>query len=147
MSNPVGRPKKYQTKEELSALIEEYFNKCDNRVVTKFSAQHGAFDVKEPEPYTMSGLAYWLGIDRDTLLRYSKEEEFYGTIKEARARVHADVERRLMETNPTGAIFNLKNNFGWVDKTESEVKQSTELKLSVEDMPEDKDLLGLLKNK
>ena len=68
----------------------------------------------------MSGLALALGVDRKTLLTYSKKDEFLPTIKEAKERVHQDVETRLMEKNATGAIFNLKNNFDWKDKSEVE---------------------------
>lgn len=117
MANPVGRPLAFKTVEELDQKIDEYFDWCDNRIQTVYSKKSdGVIEVNNPAPYTMSGLASWLGIDRDTLLRYSKKEDFYGTIKAAREKVHADVETRLMENNATGAIFNLKNNFGWRDE-------------------------------
>ena len=39
----------------------------------------------------------------------------------ARDKVQEDVENRLMETkNEKGAMFNLKNNIGWKDKSEIE---------------------------
>jgi hypothetical protein len=67
----------------------------------------------------MSGLARRLGVDRETILNYSKKEQFFGTIRAAREKVHEDVETRLMATrNEKGAIFNLKNNFGWKDQQE-----------------------------
>jgi len=59
-------------------------------------------------------------MDRDSLLNYGKNEEFFGTVKEAKMRIQAFIEQRLYENNPTGCIFNLKNNFGWKDKTETE---------------------------
>ena len=47
---------------------------------------------------------------------YRKRWQFGNAIREARERVHEDVETRLMSTkNEKGAIFNLKNNFGWRD--------------------------------
>ena len=120
-SNPVGRPLIFKSPEDLEQKIEEYFTYCDNRIRHVFDKKSGSvIEVIDPEPYTMSGLAYALGIDRDTLLNYSKKEEFFGTLKKAKDKVHSDVERRLMESNPTGAIFNLKNNFGWKDRTEVE---------------------------
>ena len=77
----------------------------------------------DPEPYTMSGLAIRLGMDRQSLLNYSKKEKFFGTIKKARARVEADVEKRMSskDTFTPGLIFNAKNNFGWKDKTETDI--------------------------
>lgn len=122
--NPVGRPLLFKNKEELSKLIDEYFDWCDNRTRSVYIKELGDnMEISSPAPYTMSGLARRIGIDRDTILNYSKKEEFFGTIKAARERVQEDVETRLMETsNQSGAIFNLKNNFGWKDKTEQDVK-------------------------
>ena len=127
-SNPVGRPPLYKDAEELSIIIDEYFDWCDNRVKSVYIKELGDnMAISSPAPYTMSGLARRLGIDRDTLLRYGKKDEFYGTVKAARERVQEDVETRLMETsNQSGAIFNLKNNFGWKDKTEQDVTSNGE---------------------
>lgn len=129
MAEPVGRPLKYKTVEELSKAIDEYFDYCDNRIQQVYSKKSdGVIEIINSAPYTMSGLAYAMGIDRDTLLNYSKKEEYFGTIKSARDKVHSDVEQRLMENNARGAIFNLKNNFGWKDKTEVDTNISGELK-------------------
>ena len=49
-----GRPLKYKTAEELDKAIEQYYADCQ----------------KQMRPYTMSGLAVALGIDRKTLLNY-----------------------------------------------------------------------------
>ena len=120
-ANPVGRPLAFKTPEELETKIAEYFAFCDNRIQQVYSPKsEGVIEVINPAPYTMSGLALSLGLDRRTLLDYSNRDEFLPTIKAAREKVHADVETRLMEKNATGAIFNLKNNFGWVDKTETD---------------------------
>lgn len=120
--HPGGRPMKYKDIKELQTAIDEYFDWCDNRIRTVYSKKSdGVIEIIDAAPYTMSGLASHLGIDRDTVLNYSKRDEFFGTIKAARERVHADVEQRLMEGNATGAIFNLKNNFGWKDRTEQDI--------------------------
>jgi hypothetical protein len=118
-----GQPMKYQTVEALEAAINEYFDYCDNRIQQVYSAKQDAvIEIVNPAPYTMSGLALSMGIDRGTLLNYSKNDKFFSTIKAARERVHADVEQRLLGTsNQTGAIFSLKNNFGWHDKTEQDI--------------------------
>lgn len=112
-----GRPMKYQSEAQLQEAIDDYFDQCDNRIVQVFSKKIGdVVEINDPEPYTVSGLAYAMGVDRDTLLNYAKDERFFGAIKRAKNKVHLDVERRLMERNATGAIFNLKNNFGWKDE-------------------------------
>ena len=111
MANPVGRPLKYKTVEEMQKVIDEYFNWCDNRTKKIYDEKKGAeYMISDPAPYTMSGLANRLDMDRRTLLDYSNRDEFLPTIKRARERVHEDVETRLMDKAPTGAIFNLKNN-------------------------------------
>jgi hypothetical protein len=133
---PVGKPPAFTSPEQLQKLIDAYFAKCDARVSTRFDKDGEPISTLNPEPYTMSGLALSMGFDRQTILNYSKKDEYVGTIKAARQKVEADVERRLMETsNQTGAIFNLKNNFAWVDKQESDVnaKVSTTITVASED--------------
>jgi len=60
---------------------------------------------------TLSGLAYHLDIDTETLRNYGKKDDFFGIVKRARQRVEIALEERLYENAPTGAIFNLKCNF------------------------------------
>lgn len=124
MSNPVGRPLKYKTAKQLEEAIDDYFDYCDNRMTSVYIKEVGDnVQISNPAPYTMSGLAYKLGIDRNTLLSYGNNDNFSALIKQARMKVQVDVEQRLMEgKNQAGAIFNLKNNFGWVDKTEVDNK-------------------------
>ena len=128
-----GPPLKYKTKEELKEVIDRYFDYCDNRLVQGYDNKtNEQFAYISPEPYTMSGLAYSIGLSRQGLLDYSNRDEFLDTIKDARRKVETDVERRLMEGKAqTGAIFNLKNNFGWKDK--SEIDQNIRIPKSILD--------------
>ena len=127
-----GRPPAFESAEQLQQLIDAYFAKCDARVTTKFDKDGNMTATSNPEPYTMSGLALSVGVDRQTILNYSNKDNFFGTIKAARSKVEQDVERRLMETqNQTGAIFNLKNNFNWVDKSESDVNAKVSTTITV----------------
>jgi hypothetical protein len=118
-----GKPLKFKTVKELQDKIEEYFDNCDNRLVHGYDNKtNEQFAYISPEPYTMSGLAYALDLSRQGLLNYKHRGEYLDTIKKARRRVQTDVERRLMEGKATvGAIFNLKNNFGWKDKKETDI--------------------------
>ena len=118
-----GRPLIFKSIAELQEKIDEYFSWCDNAVKTIWDEKKGIEQViSYPAPYTMSGLARRLGVDRDTIVNYSHREEFFPTIRAARERVHEDVETRLMSTrNEKGAIFNLKNNFGWKDETKADI--------------------------
>ncbi len=108
----VGRPKAFKSVEEVEEKIEAYFNYCEEK----------------EKPYTMSGLAYYLGIDRKTLLNYSKNEEYFHTIKKARDKVQMQLEECLYRLgNNSGVIFNLKNNFDWKDKMEVEKTDMTKV--------------------
>jgi len=121
MIGKVGKPLKFKTVKKLQDAIDEYFLFCDNRISHFYSAKaDGVVDVSDPAPYTMSGLARALGISRQCLMEYSHRGKYGDAVKKAREKVHEDVETRLMEKNAVGAIFNLKNNFGWKDRTELE---------------------------
>ena len=100
----VGRPKAFKSAEEVEEKINAYFNYCEEK----------------EKPYTMSGLAYYLGISRQTLVNYSNQDQFFDTIKKARDRVQMQLEENALsnKANPTFTIFNLKNNFDWKDKIE-----------------------------
>jgi len=132
---PAGRPPKYNSVEELQEVIESYFSELvmeiDGKIISK--------------PRTMSGLARALGMSRQALCDYSHKDEFLDALKEARQRVEEDVETRLMSgVAATGCIFNLKNNFGWRDKTEmdhttngKEIKQVQPVYVSKDDNTSD----------
>lgn len=101
---------KYKTQEQLQEGIDAYFKMCDEK----------------DKPYTMSGLALALGIDRATLVRYGDKDLFANQIKEAKAKVEAMLEENLYRLgNNSGIIFNLKNNYGWKDVIEN--KNTTEI--------------------
>lgn len=120
--HPGGRPLLYKTPEEMQKAIDEYFDWCDNRIMTIYDEKKGTdITINHPAPYTMSGLARRLGMDRRSLIEYQERDQFFLTIKAARERVHEDVETRLMEKQATGAIFNLKNNFGWKDESKTDI--------------------------
>lgn len=110
MTHPGGRPLKYESPEELDKAIQEYFDK---------DAYIEMGDAKVFAP-TVEGLSYHLGMTRQTLLNYGEKEQFFDTIKRAKQRIGVALEQRLYGNNVTGIIFNLKNNFGWKDKTETE---------------------------
>jgi len=96
-----GRPLAYSDPKKLQADVDKYFK-------------------EEPQP-TLAGLAYALGIDRQTLYNYEDKEQYFDIIKRARDKVASTYETRLIYgSQPTGVIFALKN-MGWKDKTESEI--------------------------
>ena len=72
------------------------------------------------KPYTMSGLAYSLDIDRRTLINYAERDLFFTQIKKAKQKVQAQLEENALmgKGNAVFTIFNLKNNYGWKDNIE-----------------------------
>lgn len=111
---PIGNQnaKKYKDENELKKLIDKYFNECDDK----------------EKPYTMSGLAYALDIDRTTLVNYGEDELFSTLIKKAKNRVQAQLEENALigKGNSTFTIFNLKNNYGWKDSIDAKVETNVD---------------------
>lgn len=104
MRKRTGRPKKYTKKEEIEGKIEEYFNNCDIH----------------NKPYTVTGLGLALDMSRQDLINYSKDKEFFDTIKKAKLKIENYLEEHLVtDSSVTGIIFNLKNNYNWKDKQEN----------------------------
>lgn len=99
----MGRPRKYDSEEELEEAIAKYFESLTDHEV--------------PHPPTMAGLAYALGFaSRQSLYDSEKDERFSYTIKRARLLIEGWYEERMSGNSPTGAIFWLKNHAGYTDK-------------------------------
>lgn len=128
ISNKGGRPLKFKTPEELEAKIEAYYEWA------KENKKH----------ITVTGLAWFLDTNRQTLLDYESEdsslfktvpidvrERFIDAIKKAKARIEMEYEESLYNKNSAvGAIFTLKNNYNYVDKQEVAQKvENIEVKL------------------
>lgn len=78
--------------------MDGYFQLCD----------------QQDRPYTISGLSLFLGVTRQTLLNYSRKEEFFDTIEAAKQRCETFAEEHLFRGGAvTGAMFNLRCNYGW----------------------------------
>jgi hypothetical protein len=122
--NKVGRPLKYKTVKALEEAVQDYFDYCDNRMMSVYVKDLGdSIQVANPAPYTMTGLARALNLSRQALMEYSGRDGYGDTIRRSRQRVEEYAETMLYEgKNATGVIFNLKNNFGWVDQTQVDNK-------------------------
>lgn len=102
MSNPVGRPLKFESVKQLSEVADRYF------------------DETPEEEWTITGLALALDTTRETLMDYENKDEYSDTIKKYKLRVHNAYEKDLRKKGRSGDIFALKN-FGWKDKTEQDI--------------------------
>lgn len=104
----MSRPLIFETPEELEKKIKEYFDDADMRGV----------------PYTVEMLSVFLDVDRKTLINYKNREKFFPVIKKAMLKIQANhVEQGLSgQTQSAFAIFIGKNNFGYTNKEEVELK-------------------------
>lgn len=113
---------KYKTAEELQGKVEEYFLTC----------------YQNQRPYTISGLALWLGLSTQTLRNYEKtygDTEYADIIKIAKQRVEEFAEKSLYENGKTtGAKFVLQNNFGWSDKQDVNLSGEVSQIVKLEDV-------------
>lgn len=109
---PAGRPPVFKKPEDMQKAVDEYFAECE----------------KKEKPPLVSGLAFHLGISTEALRNYEGKEEFLATVKRAKQRIEIALEENLHGNAVTGTIFNLKNNFGWKDKTETEGTQTVTVK-------------------
>lgn len=118
----MARPKLYTDVQKMQEIIDKYFIDCDEK----------------DKPYTMSGLAYALDMDRKSLLNYSKDEKFFHTIKKAREKVEQQLEENALsgKANATFTIFNLKNNYGWIDKQEIDSNNKNKITI-INSLPKD----------
>lgn len=138
-----GRPLKFQTVKELQEAIDNYFASLyeptfDMWGNPRINKTTGEQMLKKVNVATVTGLAVALDTTRDLLLDYENGkhdgkdltidqlaenqqiDDFSDTIKKAKLRIYADTEQQLYKGKAVGAIFSLKNNYGWVDKTVTE---------------------------
>lgn len=118
---PMGRPRKWDSVADLQAQIDEYFDS------TPLGEQ------------TITGLALHLGTNRETLCNYERSENFFDTIKTAKARIEHAYEMRGLDKGGAFDIFRLKN-MGWKDKYE----QSVTVNKTVDDLT-DEELMEIAK--
>lgn len=132
MPHAGGRPLHFKSVEELQKQIDEYFKSCWTQKIDMFgnpvflkNKDGKKTDEKvmvQSKPYTITGLAVFLGTNRETLMNYEEKEEYFDTIKRAKEICHTYAEESLfIGKNPAGAMFNLKNNYGWKDQTQTDI--------------------------
>lgn len=101
-----GRPLKFESVEQLEDKISIYLDDC----------------MEKKRPLTVTGLALALDTTRETLLDYEEKDEFSYTVKRAKLIIQNYVEEYLFNgKNVAGAIFNLVNNYGWTNKSQTDV--------------------------
>ena len=97
-----GRPRKYNTPEELFDKAKEYFQWAEDTQKGKYAEAH---------------LRLWLGFSRSNWRDYKQNPVFSHVIDIIDSILEGDSEQRLMWAGSTqGAIFKLKNKHGWKDE-------------------------------
>lgn len=100
-------PQRFQNYLTLNSFIKDYFSNCDHK--------------KPKRPYTVPGLAHWLGFNsRRALLKFAQADSLCGrVVRSALLRIHAQRNEQLVsgQGQMTGRVADLKNNFGWNDMT------------------------------
>lgn len=157
-----GRPLKYEDHEKLKADIRAYFDACFEEKwfdeLRRDEAGNVMYDnlskipLKQPlkkkvqiRPVTITGLAVALGTSRKTIIDYEGKEDFSNTIKEAKDFIENCLEDGMIkgDINATVGIFNAKNNFDWVDKTE--VEQDVKMNFKIDSSTPTEELEKLIK--
>lgn len=138
-----GRPRKFNSVEELEQLVSEYFDSITidvplthkeldyveetekgkkehfKQVPTLNNLGEQVIETRYYKRPTVTGLANFLGVHRSTLNNYEgMGEEYFDTLKRAKGLIEQHLEENLYGNNVVGTLFNLKNNFGWKDKKE-----------------------------
>lgn len=136
------RPLKFTSPEELEQYIQEYYIWC-----------------KENDMFiSVTGLAWWLGTNRQTLNRYEFAEEigwlkrlsnedrrsYSDTIKDAKRYIEMLYENRLYSSSTyQGGKFSLMNNYSWVDKVQHNNIDEHKEDLSEEEIKKQLEELGI----
>lgn len=124
---PGGRPPKFDANnpddvQRFHELTLEYFEYIKGEQNEK-----GDY-IRYPEPPTVTGLSLYLGFsDKHTTYEYVKISEFNHSLKRALMKIEQFHEIATSRGDKcTGNIFILKN-FGWKDKTETEITGKQEI--------------------
>lgn len=141
-----GSPKKYLSPEHLQSMVNEYFESCMGPLFDKWGNlvkdDNGDLVKTQVKPYTLSGLALFLGLSTETLRKYKngrldtlldelKAETddcltFSRVVLRAKQTIEAYAEGRLYDKDGSnGARFVLDHCYGWVSsKEEADIKRS-----------------------
>ncbi|MCP3941052.1 MAG: hypothetical protein GY710_06170 [Desulfobacteraceae bacterium] len=98
----MGAPRKYSHPDILEMHINEYVSKCK----------------EVGKPLTMIGFACYADVDKDSLTNWMahKSHDLFRPTKRLKTLCEEDlVNRAILQNNPTGAIFALKCNHGYME--------------------------------
>lgn len=114
-----GRPRIYDSVEEIEEVIENYITECKTN----------------KEKPTITGATLYLGFcDKTTLYDYRDREGFSHSVKRLLLFVENGYETSLQGNSVAGAIFALKN-MGWKDKAEMDIRTPDGVSITYKNQP------------
>ena len=138
--NPTkGQKRRFVSPEHLQCMVNEYFESCNGPLLDRYGNlvydKDGNLVKTQVEPWTVSGLALYLGISTNTLKQYKLGRidnlldemrvdtddymTFSSVVLKARQKIETYAERRLYDRDGSqGARFVLDNAFNWVSRRE-----------------------------
>lgn len=171
-----GGKRRFLTPEHLQCMVDEYFESCNGPMFDRkgeiLRDGNGNIVKGQVKPFTVSGLALYLGVHTETLRKYTKNRidelldemrvetdpdhlTYASVIWRAKQRIEAYAEGRLYDHDgQRGAQFVLDNIYGWmttkeraeVDKMRAEVdirKKELEMKQRLLDDEDDDNSLTI----
>lgn len=110
LGNDGGRPLKFPDAIAFDKMIDNFFDDCE---------------VNNKKP-TIERLAVYMGCFDQTLMDYENRVEYSASVKKARARcLDWLISDGLNAKNPAMHIFLAKNNYGYKDKSEVDVNNTS----------------------
>ena len=155
MLNPSkGAMKRYVSPDHLQSMVDEYFESCNGPLIDRNGQlvydRQGNLVKTQVRPYTVSGLALYLGIKTESLKKFTSggidnildemrvavdpdHKTYASVILEARQKIEAYAEGRLYDRDGSnGARYVLDSAFKWVTQKEQaeidRIKAETEFK-------------------
>ena len=138
--NPTkGGKRRFVSPEHLQCMVNEYFESCNGPLLDRYGNlvydKNGNIVKTQVEPWTVSGLALYLGVSTMTLKKYrvgmvdsllnemkvdtDDYMTFSSVVLKAKQKIETYAERRLYDRDGSqGARFVLDNAFGWLARKE-----------------------------
>lgn len=132
----MGRPRRFETVEQLELAWEAYKERCNNRMVLThdFSSKNSEFvskELKRSVTYTIEGFCVYVEIARSKFYEiYASSEEFRDIVTRMREECEIDAREKFeLGAIPTQLAGLWMSKHGYTTKAESDISVSTSEKL------------------
>lgn len=125
-----GRPKAFESSEEMQSVMYAFLQDCEERQIQKFT-KNGVLTANIPAPITIEGFCAYAGITKTTFYDYGKKKKYQKLVAQFRQIVESYWVNQCAEGNPGNkADFILKNAFSedWKDKNVNEIDFAKDIK-------------------